>query len=193
MKYKTSKYTLKEVQGHTILLRNITNTYTALETDDFLFLREKKSAKIKVFFREERSNIEKKFEKEIKSCKALDALFNSTIIPEKAFAFQKTLSSIIIGENIIKISKQSFSNCKNLKEVILPDSLKEIEYGAFEKCDALVRLQLPDNIKEIQENVFNGCSSLKSIKYKGKVYTNPDELNNKLINDKIAINKIWTK
>jgi len=81
-----------------------------------------------------------------------------------AFSNKKTLTKIILPEEIIELQGAVFLNCSRLKTIILPDSLENIPRYTFSGCKSLESISLPKNLKYLGDGAFNDCKSLKSIK-----------------------------
>ena len=109
-----------------------------------------------------------------------------TSIAAEAFKGNKKLTSVTIGNNVIKIGEEAFANCTSLKKIVIPASVKVIGkkafYGckkmttvtvgrkvmtigtsAFEKCTSLKKVVILGAVKKIDSKAFNGCKSLKNI------------------------------
>lgn len=88
-----------------------------------------------------------------------------TFTAENVFENCTNLSTLSIGRNLEKISKNSFSGCTNLKSVsfIEGSSLSEVGECAFMGCSNLTTCNLPETLTTIGNQAFKDCSSLKSI------------------------------
>lgn len=106
-----------------------------------------------------------------------------------AFWGWENLRTIVLKENVSKISDYSFYKCKNLKSVVangveivgkyafefcqnlesveLGDKIKEINEGAFSFCEKLSVISFGRELESIRKNCFLGCKSLKEINYGG--------------------------
>lgn len=87
-----------------------------------------------------------------------------TAIADNAFFRNESLTSIILGENIVSIGQSAFSDCTSLASVTFNEKLEKIEFGAFFKCTSLKTVSFSESIKLIGSNSFFMCSSLNSIK-----------------------------
>lgn len=93
------------------------------------------------------------------------------------------ISRAVIPQGVKQIGADAFSDCTQLTEVLIPDTVTFIGAYAFNNCTSLRELTLPDSVTECQivkggvrePHPFYNCSDLK-ITYKGKTYTNTDEL-----------------
>ena len=79
-------------------------------------------------------------------------------IPETVEFDNKTFRVTSIGE-------YSFRGCKSLTNILLPDNVTSIGSGAFYECTALIGIQLPKGITAIEGYTFYGCSSLTSLQF----------------------------
>ena len=93
------------------------------------------------------------------------------------------ISRAVIPQGVKQIGAEAFSDCTQLTEVLIPDTVTFIGVYAFNNCTSLREITLPDSVTECQivkggarePHPFYNCSDLK-ITYKGKTYTNTDEL-----------------
>ena len=83
-------------------------------------------------------------------------------IGRHAFASSAITSVDLSGTSIDAVDVMTFMNCKSLSEVILPDNLEGIALSAFYGCKALEDIKLPENLVEIDQNAFMG-TGLKKI------------------------------
>lgn len=86
-----------------------------------------------------------------------------TEVGEAAFAGNKKVMIVVLGDKVGKIDDRAFDGCVNLITVIMPDSLSEIGYSAFSES-GIVSVKLPAALKEIADATFCECGKLKSIK-----------------------------
>ena len=84
-------------------------------------------------------------------------------VPENAFAYCKSISEIILPENLYQISKYAFYKCDGLTNVNFPSSLRYISEGAFYECSKLKNVTLPNGLSTIGTKAFYNCSSFTSI------------------------------
>lgn len=56
-----------------------------------------------------------------------------------------------------------FAGCTSLESVMLPDQVKRISYGAFNGCTSLSSVRLPKQLEVLETSVFDGCKSLSNI------------------------------
>lgn len=95
----------------------------------------------------------------------------------------KGITRAVIPQGVKQIGANAFSDCTQLTEVLIPDTVTFIGVYAFNNCTSLREIALPDSVTECQivkggvrePHPFYNCYDLK-ITYKGKTYTNTDEL-----------------
>ena len=95
----------------------------------------------------------------------------SVLVEYGVFAkcFDKSVTSMVIGEDITEIGNYAFGGCTSLTSVVIPNSVKKIDYNAFEHCTSLSSLEIPYGVTEIGEYAFAVCSSLESVKIPSSV------------------------
>ena len=86
-----------------------------------------------------------------------------THIEKDAFAGNRRVTSIILGDKVVAIGERAFSNCEYLVSVTLPQSLLYIGNSAFENCKSIIQLNLPNQLKSIGLEAFNGCEDLQTL------------------------------
>lgn len=86
-------------------------------------------------------------------------------IPENAFANNKYLKSITIGDEVSGIGKKAFERCENLKNIKLGKSIQIIHESAFDRCHRLRSLLIPDSVKVIEDHAFETCFRMTSIDF----------------------------
>ena len=79
------------------------------------------------------------------------------------FTNNKSLSNIVIPENVTKMGSFAFSGCSSLKNIVLNDNLLSIGQNAFENCSALPSITIPNKVTSIPTNTFYGCSALSEV------------------------------
>lgn len=85
-----------------------------------------------------------------------------TSIPNSAFEYCTSLSSITIPDDVTTIGASAFTNCTSLSNVEMPILLRTIGIYAFYGCTALDTLTLSDSITAINDYAFAN-SSLKAV------------------------------
>jgi len=67
---------------------------------------------------------------------------------------------------VVAIEKNAFAKNKKLKSVTIGDNVEEIGDNAFGKCTNLKKVTIPSNVKKIGKSAFSGCKKLKKITIK---------------------------
>ena len=102
-----------------------------------------------------------KLEKKIELLKTISEIpyeyFYSCSVKEK-----HKFTSIVIPDNIKKISNKAFDNCFNLQSVSIPDSVVEIGKKAFAYTN-IESIKLPSKMVRISKETFNTCTELQSV------------------------------
>ncbi len=86
-----------------------------------------------------------------------------TSIGEAAFYGCKSLTKIIIPNEITCINDRAFQGCNKLTNVFIPNNVTLIGGYAFYDCSKLSSINIPVGIKEIYGYTFYHCTSLSSI------------------------------
>lgn len=91
-------------------------------------------------------------------------------IPNDAFNSKKSLTSIVLPDELLEIGSGAFVDCNYLSgNLILPEGLVRIGKAAFRSCSSLNSISLPSTLKEIGpdanyiaywDGVFTGCTGL---------------------------------
>ena len=142
-------------------------------------------------------------ESTFKNCTSLISIIlpdNGIIIHNNTFNGCTNLSKIIIPKSVIfSVIHQSpttnpFYGCNSLKTFGPIGSGCNVEWGpsnicyaAFAGNTALTSITLPNEITTIETYAFCDCTSLTSVKYKGKTYTNKQELINALTSNGVTL------
>ena len=83
-------------------------------------------------------------------------------IGEDAFQY-KTITKVVIPDNVTDIGDYAFSNCKRLEYIELPSTLQRIGNRSFECCEGLKEIAIPDNVTDIEDYAFGYCRSLEHL------------------------------
>jgi len=84
-----------------------------------------------------------------------------TRVGERAFR-NRALTSIVLGNNIVKIGADAFNNCSYLESITIPDSVTSIGAGAFQSCRTLKTITIPDSVTSIGAGAFQYCNGVTS-------------------------------
>lgn len=80
-----------------------------------------------------------------------------------AFESCTLLESVVIGDGVSIIRRDTFRGCSSLKNVTIGESVVEIYPYAFAECVSLVDIDIPDSVVRIADYTFSACSSLTNI------------------------------
>ncbi len=86
-------------------------------------------------------------------------------IHKNAFSFCKTLTEIILTDNVKEIEQEAFKDCTSLANLIIPDSVTKIGNAAFMNCIAIETLTIGKNVTEIGSSAFYNCTNLTTLNY----------------------------
>ncbi|MCM1497751.1 MAG: leucine-rich repeat domain-containing protein [Clostridium sp.] len=94
-----------------------------------------------------------------------------TKIESGAFSGCTSLTSVTIPASVTEIGAKAFYNCKKLKTITFKGSstLTKIGDSAFQGCKALTKITIPAKVTEIGAKAFYNCSKLKTITVKSTV------------------------
>ena len=73
------------------------------------------------------------------------------------------LTSVVIPENVERVSNFAFISSKNLKSVVISEGVQQLGYGAFSSCTNLESLELPSTLKLMDNNLVGGCYNLAKV------------------------------
>lgn len=93
-----------------------------------------------------------------------------TELDEYAFAYCKTLKTVVFPQGMTELPKGVCFWCEGLESVTLPDGLVTVGEDAFNRC-GLKTLTLPDSVTTVGKSSFSGCSSLVEVKLGAGVKT----------------------
>ena len=85
------------------------------------------------------------------------------VIKDKAFYCWSQLKTVIHGEGLKEIGKESFRECTSLHKITIPHAIRAIKDYAFYNCSQLAIANLGDEVEEIGEAAFLECISLYEI------------------------------
>ena len=81
-------------------------------------------------------------------------------IPDEAFKYCSSLTSVHIPASVSSIGSAAFRNCDNLGAVTIPENVTEILSWAFGDCYALSTVELRGSVTSIGAFAFSTCSAL---------------------------------
>lgn len=73
------------------------------------------------------------------------------------------LTSINIGNGVLKIPNYSFKGCNQITTITIPFTVKTIGDYAFSYCYNLSSITIPDSVTEIGDYAFSGCGGLSVV------------------------------
>lgn len=79
------------------------------------------------------------------------------------FYICKSLSSVILPDNLTSIGNYAFESCARLNNVIIPQGVTTIGKGAFMYCTIMSSINIPHSVTSIGQNAFNSCYKIKSV------------------------------
>lgn len=89
--------------------------------------------------------------------------YNVTTISDTAFAGNKKLTSVTIGDNVTGFGDKTFKGCSNLKTVNIGNGVTSIPANAFSNFKNLTTVKMGTRVKTIGKSAFYGCKALKTI------------------------------
>ena len=110
--------------------------------------------------------------------------FTEFRVPSKVSSLTNFLShhnmKTIDLNNVTNIGYRSFMACESLTSVDL-SKVESIDQLTFYGCTSIEHIKLSDNLKYIGSESFKRLYALKSVEYKGTIYTNREDLMDALI------------
>ena len=94
--------------------------------------------------------------------------------------FKSVVTKIKIGAGASGLDTRVFKDFTSLSAVMLGDSLQTIDSNCFYGCTSLTFFALPSGITNLSSQIFYGDTNLKSIYYKGTIYTSRSALESAL-------------
>ena len=83
----------------------------------------------------------------------------------------KTITSVVIGDNVTDIGKGAFSGITGLASVTFGKGVRTIGEEAFYCCTGLTSVTIGTGVKTIGDRAFYGCIGLTSVTFNGNVET----------------------
>ena len=96
-------------------------------------------------------------------------LTGATNIVYYAFAFQTSITEVIIPETVKLINVGAFSCCTALENVKIYPGVTQIGNQAFDTCISLKNITIPDTVTRIWDRAFANCTSLTNIYIKSPI------------------------
>lgn len=90
-----------------------------------------------------------------------------TSIPDRCFAGNETLTTIILPDTVTSVGSSAFSGCTALRGIFIPEGVSAIGSDAFRGCTALEAICIPLSVEAIGSDAFSGCDMLHYIFYSG--------------------------
>lgn len=84
------------------------------------------------------------------------------VIPRECFK-NSSITSLKLGDSLMKIEESAFENCTMLKEIVLEAPLKNLGANCFKNCLSLESVELPISLKSMHPTSFEKCNNLKTI------------------------------
>ena len=109
------------------------------------------------------AGVEKIGQSAFQNCKTVTSVVlneDLTVIDSRAFSGCTNLESVTFNKGLSKIGNYAFSGCTNLVTVKCSEGLESIGSGAFNNCSKLEEIQLNDALKTIGSYAFSGCVKL---------------------------------
>lgn len=97
--------------------------------------------------------------------------------------------TLIIPNDITKISERAFMHWKQFASIILPEGLEIISDLAFQYCAGLQTLTIPASVKTVGSASIDRCTSLKSVLFEGK----PDNMAPSIFYNDTSLTDIYVK
>lgn len=95
------------------------------------------------------------------SIKIQQYYYSGVALLETNYYIPSNLNTVIItGGNILSYA---FYYCKSISNIIIPQNITSIGDYAFYLCTSLEQFAIPDNVKSIGKYAFHGCANLKSL------------------------------
>ena len=98
-----------------------------------------------------------------------------TSIGEYAFFYCDGLTSITIGNSVMRIEEHAFEGCSSLTSVTIPNSVTSIGNYAFSMCSGLTSVTIPNSVTSIGNHAFRYCFGLTSVTIPNSVTSIGDE------------------
>ena len=80
-------------------------------------------------------------------------------------SLKSSITTVIIGEEVITIGKSAFSGFINMASITIPNSVTSIGGSAFSGCTGLTSINIPNSVTSIGGSAFSGCTNISTIEY----------------------------
>jgi len=85
------------------------------------------------------------------------------------YFYRDYFTSVVIGNGITKIGRNSFTLHKNIHSIIIAESVTSIESRAFLGCSGLTSITIPKSVTNIDDIAFAGCKNLRIVEIKSEI------------------------
>lgn len=89
-------------------------------------------------------------------------VYKVTTVADRGFASQKSIKSVILGENITTLGNRAFLGNSALTNIYATTQVTTIGESAFVNCKALELVSF-ENVERIENRTFSGCTSLETV------------------------------
>ncbi|MBO7495966.1 MAG: leucine-rich repeat domain-containing protein [Salinivirgaceae bacterium] len=86
--------------------------------------------------------------------------FDDFSIPDGAFSYCKSITSITIKDYVKIIGECAFKGCESLESIDIPNSVRGIGDEAFYDCCSLTSVTLLKSVGKVGNSAFRGCNNL---------------------------------
>ncbi len=87
-------------------------------------------------------------------------------IAGRAFAWDASLTNVVLPEGLVSIGEEAFWGCSGLKSIVIPDSVTTIMHEAFLDCTGLESVTIGSGVTSIEWGAFQGCTQLTNVEFK---------------------------
>ncbi len=88
---------------------------------------------------------------------------DTVFLNSHAFSFCKSVTRLVIPDQVVSIGAFAFQSCEELESVILPKGLTVISDSLFMSCRKLQSIKIPEGVTKIEPSAFAFCSNLKTV------------------------------
>ncbi len=89
--------------------------------------------------------------------------YPANTIPQSAFYYKDSLTSIVLPSSIVTIDQNAFYHCDQLAAIVIPTSVTSIKIQAFAFCSGLTSLIIPNSVTSIADFCFYYCTNLTTV------------------------------